>query len=66
LREKVHGVRLQILGKDEVLDQPDAQTDLAFEKAQAEMIENVGGPSAWNALPHGKQALKSAMIIKNA
>jgi hypothetical protein len=30
------------------------------------MIESVGGPSAWDALPHGEKALKSAMIIKNA
>ena len=66
LGEEVHDARLQILGEDEVLDQPDAQTDPAFEKAQAEMIESVGGPSAWDALPHGEKALKSAMIIKNA
>jgi hypothetical protein len=66
LGEEVHDVRLQILGEDEVLDQPDAQTDPAFEKGQAEMIENVGGPSALDALPHGENALKSAMIIQNA
>jgi hypothetical protein len=33
LGEEVHDVRLQILGEDEVLDWPDAQTDPAFEKA---------------------------------
>ena len=64
--EEVHDARLQILGEDEVLDQPDAQTDPAFEKARAEMIENVGGLSALDALPYGEKALKSAMIIKNA
>jgi hypothetical protein len=46
LGEEVHDARLQILGEDEVLDQPDAQTDPAFAKARAEMIESVGGPSA--------------------
>jgi hypothetical protein len=66
LGEEVHDARLQILGEDEMLDQPDAQTDPAFKKARAEMIESVGWPSAWDALPHGEKALKSAMIIKNA
>ena len=57
---------LQILVEDEVLDQPDAQTDPAFEKAQEEMVKSVGGPSAWDALSQGEKALKTAMIIKNA
>ena len=53
LEEEVHDARLEILGEDEVLDQPDAQTDPAFEKAQEEMVKSVGGPSAWGALPQG-------------
>jgi hypothetical protein len=64
--QEVHDARLQILGEDEVLNQPDMQTDPAFEKAQEEMVKSVGGPSAWDALPHDEKALKSAMIIKNA
>jgi len=64
--EEVHDARLQILGEDEVLDQPDIQTDPAFEEAQEEMVKSVGGPSVWDALSHGEKALKTAMIIKNA
>ena len=57
---------MQILGEDEVLDQPDAQTYPAFEKAQEEMVKVAGGLSAWNALPQGEKTLQTAMIIKNA
>lgn len=57
---------MQILGEDEVLDQPDVRTDPAFEKAQEEMVKGVGGPSAWDALFQGEKALKTAISIKNA
>ena len=60
LGEEVHDARLHILGEDEGLDQPDAQTDPAFKKAQKEMVKSVGGPGAWDALPQSEKALKTA------
>lgn len=56
----------QLAGEDELLDKPSDETDVAFQNAKTEMLENAGGLSTWSKLPLEERNMQTAKMIKSA
>ena len=65
-KEKKVDAIYQLAGEDEWLNKPSAETDIAFQKAKSEMIENAGGLSTWCKLPLEERNAQTAKMIKSA